>query len=86
MKTYKIVKKDVEELENICCDRCGRSCIGSCGNFCGVHLVISGNYDSPVFSDGDNEEYDICEACVSEWLKNWPQNFIYIGSGTNNTK
>ena len=77
MRTLKTVKEDVRKLVCICCDKCGRSCIGPYGNFCGISFVISGSYDSPIFGDSEEEIHiDICEYCADEWIKTWKMDYL----------
>ncbi|MGR3292545.1 MAG: hypothetical protein ACUZ9M_00855 [Candidatus Scalindua sp.] len=68
MRIYKTV--EVKETADICCDKCGRSCIGELGNFCGISFEVSGGYDSPVCPDDETvTKYDICEYCATDWIK-----------------
>lgn len=83
MRIYKTETKEVQVIVDICCDKCGRSCMGELGNFCGIHFNVSGGYDSPVFPDDETvREYDVCEVCVHEWLKTWDKDYMCIGTST----
>ena len=84
MRLYKTETKEVKVATDICCDKCGRSCLGSMGNFCGISFSISGGYDSPIFPDDETvRSYDICEYCAHEWLSNWPKDYLVINSSSN---
>lgn len=79
MRIYKTVTKATKEQIDITCDKCGRSCIGECTNFCGIHFTVSGGYDSPVFPDDPIvRQYDVCEYCAHEWLKAWPKDYLVM--------
>jgi len=77
----KIVQEDVQKVVDITCDKCGRSCIGECGNFCGISFVVSGGYDSDIFPDDETvANIHICEHCAHEWLSSWDKNYLQIGT------
>jgi hypothetical protein len=82
---YKTITTKVSVVEDIICDKCGKSCIGECGNFCGVKIECVGGYDSPVFEDESEITYHVCEHCISTWIKSWETNYKLIGSETNRT-
>ncbi len=82
MRIYKTEQKEIKTCTDITCDKCGRSCIGKCENYCGIHFTVSGSYDSQIFPDDETERhFDVCEFCADEWLKTWDRN--YLVSGTN---
>ena len=82
-KITETVHEDVQHVVDITCDKCSRSCIGECGNFCGISFVVSGGYDSPIFPDDETElEYYICEHCAHEWLSSWRIDYMKIYTGT----
>lgn len=84
MRIYKTTKKEVQEVTDICCDLCGRSCIGECGNFCGISFNVSGGYDSPIFPDDEGiRHYDICEYCTYTWMKTWSKDYLCMGTDAN---
>ncbi len=81
MRIYKNVTKTAQEQIDIICDKCGKSCIGTCGNFCGIQFDVMGGYDSPVFPDDETiRRYDVCEICAHEWLKTWPKDYLTMTS------
>ena len=83
MRTYKIETVEVKKRVDIYCDKCGRSCIGECGNFCGIQFNVSGGFDSPVFPDDRTvRKYDICEYCAHEWMQTWPKDYLCMSSDT----
>ncbi len=87
MRIYKTETKEMQTITDICCDKCGRSCMGTCGNFCGIKFCISGGYDSPVFPDDNTvREYDVCEFCVDEWMKTWATDYRTIETNIGDTK
>ena len=94
MRMTETQTEEIQKTTDIICDVCGRSCIGSIcgkeknGNFCGIHFSCSGGYDSPVFPDDESShEFDVCEYCVEEWMKNWPnyKNIKLLNYATNTT-
>jgi len=77
MKVYKTEQQQIQVQTDILCDRCGRSCMGCYGNFCGVQFTISGGPDSPIFPDDEeSHEYQICEQCVDEWMRSWSKDYL----------
>ena len=83
MRIYKTETKEVEQITDICCDKCGRSCMGHCGNFCGIHFSISGGFDSSIFPDDETvREYDVCEYCANDWMRTWPKDYLTINTNT----
>ena len=79
----KTVQEDVQKVVDITCDKCGRSCVGECTNFCGISFSISGGYDSPIFPDDEKVAIiHICEYCAHEWLSSWDKNYLAIGTDT----
>ena len=77
----KITRKETREVtvvvvEDVMCDRCGKSMKGHIGNINGLHLQGSGSYDSTHFPDMYSFEADVCEACVIEWFKTFQRDPI----------
>lgn len=78
MRITETVSKETEQTTDIICDVCGKSCFGMFtpkirGNFCGIHFLCSGGYDSSVFPDNEESyEFDVCEHCVETWMLTWP--------------
>lgn len=67
VKIKKVIKTiEEEEIEDIICNKCGRSLKGEY-NYSGINeLQIVGGYDSPVFGDGDKYIFSLCEYCLKE--------------------
>lgn len=81
MRVYKTEKQDVKICTDIICDKCGRNCIGSCGNFCGIQFTVSGGYDSHKFPDDEVvRRYEVCEFCADGWMKTWPKDYLQIST------
>jgi len=77
MRVYKTEQREIKERADVLCDKCGRSCMGCYGNFCGVMLAFSGGPDSPIFPDDERtHRYDVCEHCADEWLKGWAKDYM----------
>ena len=71
-----IIQKKVTETKNylqtvdIMCNRCGYSCKGSIGNYNGlIEVKVQGSYDSPVFVDGTDYIFSICEGCLLTYFQ-----------------
>ena len=77
MKSKKTETVEIDVVTDILCDKCGKSCMGWCGNFCGVTISISGGPDSEVFPDDETvRHFDLCEHCIDEWLKTWAKDYL----------
>ena len=86
MRIFKTVTKEVKQVAGVSCDKCGRSCIGKIGNFCGIQFEVCGGYDSPVFPDNETvRKYDICEYCAIEWMKTWAKNLFLTSTNQEKT-
>lgn len=72
MEAKKMVTKQVEEVDDVLCDRCGESLYPhDHSEACGIHTILWGNYFSPAFVDGDEYEFAACEKCLLEWFKSF---------------
>jgi hypothetical protein len=69
MKTIRTVEKEVEEIVDIFCNKCGMSCKGHIGNFNGlIEAKVSGSFDSTHLDDGDMYCFSLCERCLKELI------------------
>jgi hypothetical protein len=67
MKVYKKVTKEVEELDDVICNKCGKTLkkeiFRDDFNYCGLEeLIMSCGYGSD--NDGDVYIFSLCEECV----------------------
>ena len=72
MKVTTKQTKQVDEITDVICNKCGMSCYpntGGCDNFCGLGAVVWGNYDSAVLKDAAEYKFDICEKCLVKLFK-----------------
>lgn len=70
-------QRAVEVVDDVLCDRCGKSCKGNVGNVNGLHFDVAGAYDSTHFPDcilGYVPHVDVCERCASEWFASFVRN------------
>ena len=69
MKIMKTITKEVEEVDDIFCNKCGES-LWHHYNFCGLESTyIQGCYGSPILDDGSAYKFSLCEACLDELFK-----------------
>lgn len=73
MRTTKIVNKDVEETDDILCNKCGQS-LKNCGfedyGFEGlIEISILFGYGSK--QDGTSYKFSLCEDCIMELVKSF---------------
>lgn len=74
MKKVKLVKKQIEVIDDILCNKCGKSCKEDCGEdvieYCGlIETTIEGGYFSPVLEDAVKYTFSLCEECLNELFK-----------------
>lgn len=71
----KIVKKQTienEVVEDILCNRCGKSCKNQAGDFDGlIEAEVCGGYYSEKFEDGLRISFSICETCLVDIISNF---------------
>lgn len=83
MKTIKKMTKEVEIVDDVICNKCGKSCKGEMGNFNGlIETKVIGAYDSMCLSDQDTYVFSLCEQCLVELFKTFkhhPQRTIFYG-------
>jgi hypothetical protein len=72
IKIKKVTKTiEEEEIEDIICNKCGRSLKGKY-DYSGINeLRVEGGYDSPVFNDGDKYIFSLCEYCLKELFESF---------------
>jgi hypothetical protein len=69
MIIFKTRQVEEEYIEDILCNKCGKSLKqpAGCQNFCGLtEAVVRGNYDSPVLGDMTTNKFSLCEYCLKE--------------------
>lgn len=79
MKTTKKVVVEVEETEDIICNKCGESCNvvpkdlnSSMKEFNGIiEYEVSGGYFGTAIADGDGYRFSVCEKCLVEFMKSF---------------
>lgn len=68
MRKTKIIRKDVEETDDIICNMCGHSCFGEM-NYNGlIEIAIEGTYDSETLEDGFCYTFSVCEHCLNKYI------------------
>lgn len=69
----KTVQKEVEIIDDITCNKCGKSLGvdigGGSRNFHGLHGNVRGGFGSPALEDFTTYKFDVCEPCLTEWFK-----------------
>jgi hypothetical protein len=69
MKFTRTLAKDIQEITEIFCNKCGMSCRGHVGNLNGlIEATVSGAYDSTHLEDGDVYTFSLCERCIKELI------------------
>jgi hypothetical protein len=64
IKTKKITEER-EVVDDVICNKCGASLLGTCGNINGTgELTVLGGYDSPFFGDRIEYRFALCERCL----------------------
>lgn len=63
MRTYRAVMEEVQTVDHIYCDCCGREIQPNKEDF--LHITKEWGYLSN--KDGDCHVWDICEACYDKW-------------------
>ena len=74
MRHTRTETREVEVVEDVTCDRCGKSMRSEIGNINGITLSGCGAYDSTHFPDMSSVKADVCEECSSEWFKTFKVN------------
>lgn len=68
MKKTKIIKQEVEVIDDILCNKCGQSCKIE-GDFYGlIETGFSTGYFSPCLPDGNTYLFSLCEECVAKLM------------------
>jgi len=63
MIKYKKVRRQVEEIDKIQCNKCGNSCLIN-GHLYGLSVIVSGGYDSIHLNDLTDYKFELCEECL----------------------
>lgn len=73
MKISKLVKKviEVEEVEDILCNKCGNSCKLNGSPYGLLEYDYSGGYDSTPLRDCTTYTFSMCETCLLELFKSF---------------
>lgn len=80
MRHTKTEQRYVEVLDDVTCDRCGKTCAGDI-NFNGVSVRGSGAWDSTHFPDMVQIDVDVCERCAAEWFATFKRNPLTVQEG-----
>ena len=68
IKTKKVMKEQ-EEIVDIICNNCGKSCKKGM-NYVGlIETKVQGSYDSEKIEDGTSLTFSICEDCLDPIIK-----------------
>lgn len=69
MRQYQKETKEIEIVQRIICNKCGKEIPVSNGR--GTEGVFHVDYTWGYFSekDGEHHTFDLCEACYDAWLK-----------------
>lgn len=71
----KIISKklaEVEYVEDIICNRCGKSCKNEVGDFDGlIEAEVIGGFYSPKIEDGTKISFSLCEHCVADLVQDF---------------
>jgi hypothetical protein len=72
MKTIKKIQIEVEEIEAITCNKCGKTVSETAmdydNHYSGSH---TGGYASEGFDDGTEYTFDLCEPCLKEFINSF---------------
>lgn len=71
MKLTKVVTVEIEEVEDILCNKCGASLKCELNTNGLVEAEVRGGYDSPHLTDGEIYEFSLCEKCLVELFENF---------------
>lgn len=78
------VRKTVEEIEDVTCNRCGGTCMSREGERYGLSALVSGGYESTHLEDMTAYQFDLCEKCLVELFEEFkikPQvKFVGVGA------
>jgi len=72
MKTYKKETKEYLIVDEITCNKCGRSCIGKhMNNQTGLSVEYHTNYDNDILPDVTSYYFDLCEQCLVDLISSF---------------
>ena len=71
MKKTALMKKEIEIIVDVICNKCGKSCKEAepvdMVDYCGlIEVTVSGGYFSPALNDGTHYTFSMCEHCLKE--------------------
>lgn len=66
MRTTKSVEKIIEVIDDVLCNKCGKTCMLSRYPHGLIDAKVHGGYSSEAINDGDLFKFDICEKCFKE--------------------
>lgn len=71
MKKTKIITKEIEVIDDVLCNKCGKSCRSNdSGDFYGlIEVSFSTGYFSPKLPDGSTYTFSLCEECLDEMFR-----------------
>jgi hypothetical protein len=69
--------KEVELLEDVICDRCGKTCLVGGGY---EYAILSANWGYESLKDGEQHRAQICEGCYDAVVKDMKIN-VQVGGG-----
>ncbi len=65
MKVTRKLPVPVDVLEDVFCNKCGKSCKSPMGEMYGlIEATVSGGFESTDLGDGDVHTFSLCEGCV----------------------
>lgn len=67
MLKTKQVTVQTTKVEDVICNKCGASCLKSCG-YDSVSVQYTGGYDSSILGDMCRYEFELCEACLAAFM------------------
>jgi hypothetical protein len=75
MKIIKKIQQEVSIIDDIFCNKCGRSCRPeekSCPDFYGlIEVSFTTGYESRALPDGMSYCFSLCEECLAELFKSF---------------
>lgn len=84
MFKFKKIRRVVDEIEDVVCNRCGRSCMSQKGERYGLSAIVGGGYESTHLEDMTSYQFDLCEKCLVELFEGFkikPQvKFVGVGA------
>lgn len=66
MLKWRRARRMVDEVEDVVCNRCGKTCMSKQGERYGLSAVVGGGYESTHLEDMTSYQFDLCEKCLVE--------------------